>query len=245
LSEQSFLQYLRSLTPTLSVGVTAADILHLEQDLKKLNGTGVEIIHFDIMDGNFCPEITVGAGFVKKIKTNLIKDVHLMVTNPLSKISQFADAGADILTVHYEACPYNIHGVLQEIKKLKNLNDPKRGIVCGIAINPGTPVEFLKSVLDVVDMITILAVNPGWQDQTFLKSTEKKLKSVISLINESERDILVGIDGGITKENIVDISHMPADIFVAGRAVFDGKNPSKNAKNFLDILRKGRIKEIV
>ncbi|MCX7705997.1 MAG: ribulose-phosphate 3-epimerase [bacterium] len=239
----NFHQYLRSLTPTLSVGITAANFMHLEDEIKKLENTGVEILHFDVMDGVFCPEMTIGASFVKKVKTKFIKDVHLMVVEPFNKINQFVKAGADIITIHYEACPAHIHAVLQEIKKFENINDPEREINAGVAINPGTPVEFLKGVLDVVDMITILAVNPGWENQSFLKMTGEKMEKAISLINESQRDILLCIDGGITKENIVDVSHMAPDIVVAGRAIFEG-NISENASMFLDILKKGRSKAI-
>lgn len=244
MAKLSFLHYLRSLTPTLSVSVMAADPMHLELDLKKLNGTGVELLHFDIMDGMFCPEITAGASLVKKVKTKLIKDVHLMVEKPQHKIRQFVQAGADIITVHYEACPVDIHAVLQEIKSLKNVNDVNRLVVAGVAINPGTPVEQLKSVLDIADMITILAVNPGWENQTFLKSTAKKIETAIDLINKSERDILMCVDGGITLENIVDVSHMAPDIVVAGKAVFDGKNPADSAKYILNVLKKGKNKAI-
>lgn len=240
----SFLHYIRTLTPTLSLGITAANIMRLEDDLKKISKTDIRIIHFDVMDGVFCPEITFGASFVKKIRTDLIKDVHLMVVEPYHKISQFAQAGADIITVHYEACPDHIHALLQEIKKLKNINSPDREIIAGVAINPGTPVGLIKNVCDVADMITILAVNPGWQNQSFLKSTAKKTEEAISLINESKRDILLSIDGGITRENIVDISHMAPDIVVAGRAIFDG-NVEENAKTFLEILKKGKTKSIL
>lgn len=244
MSSLNFHHYIRSLTPTVSVGITAANIMKLGEELEKINGSGVEILHFDVMDGVFCPEITIGSSFVKNIKTNFLKDVHLMIANPERKIRQFVEAGADILTVHYESCPEQIHGVIQEIKSLKNINDTKREIIAGVAINPGTPVELLKDLLDIVDMITVLAVNPGFQNQVFLKSTAKKIETAISLINESERDILLCIDGGITKENILDVSNMAADIVVAGRAIFDGKDPSENARFLLKTLKKGKTKGI-
>lgn len=238
-----FHHYLRSLTPTLSVSITAASFMRLEEEIKNLNKTGVELIHFDVMDGLFCPEITVGSLFISKVKTKLIKDVHLMVANPVNKINKFVKAGADIITIHYEACPECIHGVLQEIKRFENVNDPAREINAGVAINPGTPVEFLKDVLDIADIITILAVNPGWSNQEFLKTTNSKVERAISLINESKRDILLCIDGGITKENIVDISQMAPDIVVAGRAIFEG-NLAENTRTFLEILKRGRSKNI-
>ncbi len=242
MANTDFYGYLRSLTPTLSVGIISADLMHLEDELKKLDDTGVNIIHFDVMDGNFCPAMTVGATFIKSVKTKLIKDVHLMIVQPESKLGWFAEAGADILTVHLEACQTHIHGVLQAIKKLKNINRPEMGIIAGVAINPGTPVESIKSVLDVADMITILAVNPGWQTQSFIKTTQQKIETAISLISQSGRDIFLCVDGGITRENIVDISQMAADIVVAGSAVFDRKNPAENARFLLGYLKRGRKK---
>ncbi len=172
--KMNFHHYLRSLTPTLSAGITAASFMNIEGELKKLEKTGVEIIHFDIMDGMFCPEMTVGSLFVSKVKTRLIKDVHLMVADPVSKISQFVKAGADIITVHYEACPDHVHAVLQGIKRYENTNDPEREINAGVAINPGTPVEFLKDVLDVADLITILADKSWMAGPKVFENSSKK-----------------------------------------------------------------------
>lgn len=242
MASSEFLGYVRSLTPTLSVGVLPADLMHLENELKKLHHTGVSIIHFDVMDGNFCPGMTVGSAFIKSVKTKFLKDVHLMIAQPESKLNWFAEAGADILTVHLEACQTHIHGVLQTIKKIKNVNSPERGIIAGVAINPGTTVESIKSILDVADMITILAVNPGWKAQSFIKTTQQKIEIAISLISQSNRDILLCVDGGITKENIVDVSQMATDIVVAGSAVFDGGNPAENARILLNNIQKGRKK---
>jgi len=240
----SFLNHIRSLTPTLSAGIIAGDVMHLAENISTLEKAGVELLHFDIMDGVFCPNITAGAWFVKSIKTKMIKDVHLMIVNPEVKLESFVEVGADIITVHYEAGATHIHALLQSIKKLKNANSPDRNIIAGIAINPGTPVEAIKNVLDVADMITILAVNPGWQHQSFIKTTKQKIETAISLIGESGRDILLCLDGGITKDNIVDVSHMGTDIVVAGSAIFDGKDIIGNAKFFIDTLKKGRTKSI-
>ena len=242
MASRSFLNYLRFLTPTLSVGVISSDLMHLEDELKKLDDTGVNIIHFDVMDGNFCPSMTIGASFIKSVKTKLLKDIHLMISQPDIKLNWFVDAGADMLTVHFEACPTHIHSILQLIGRMKNANDPERGIIAGVAINPGTPVESIESVLDVADMITILAVNPGWQEQSFIRITQRKIEKAISLINQSGRDILVCVDGGITKENIIDVSQMAPDIVVAGSAVFDKKDPIENARFLLSHLKKDRRK---
>ncbi|HOK80060.1 MAG TPA: ribulose-phosphate 3-epimerase [bacterium] len=241
----SFHHYVRSLTPMLSAGILAADVMHIGEEIEKLDGTGVKMLHFDVMDGVFCPMITTGPCFIKGVKTKYLKDVHLMVQNPITKISQFAEAGADMITVHLESCPDHIHALIQAIKKLKNVNSVEREIIAGVAINPGTPVDSIKNVLDVVDMITILAVNPGWQGQSFIKTTAKKLQQAISLINESERDILLCIDGGVTKDNIHDIAQMAPDIVVAGSAIFDGKDPQANARFLVETLKKGKAKEII
>ena len=241
----SFHHYIRSLTPMLSVGVFAADMMHLAAEIEKLDGSGVEMLHFDVMDGVFCPMMTAGPSFIKQAQTKYLKDVHLMIENPASKISLFAEAGADMITVHLESYPAHIHSLIQAIKKLKNVNSADREIIAGVAINPGTPVDSIKNILDVVDMITILAVNPGWQGQSFIKTTAKKVEQAISLINESERDILLCIDGGVTKENIHDIAQMAPDIVVAGSAIFDGKDPEDNARYFVNILKKGKTKGLI
>ncbi|MHB9035489.1 MAG: ribulose-phosphate 3-epimerase [Armatimonadota bacterium] len=231
----SAFEILKELCPTISVGVLTANLMSLGDDLAALEGTGVGILHFDIMDGCFCPSMTFGPAFVKGVKTALLKDVHLMVENPLPKLSDYVSAGADILTVHVESCPTHIHRVFQELGKMTNANDPERGIVRGVAVNPGTPVEVIEPTLDDIDMVTLLAINPGWGGQKFIPSTSERLVKAKKLI--ADRDILICIDGGVTRDNITEVAKLGADMVVTGSAVFDGKAPTENARFMLGALR--------
>jgi len=231
-------QTLRGLAPSISVGVLTADLMRLGDDLAALDGTGVGVLHFDVMDGCFCPPMTFGPAFVKGVKTGLLKDVHLMIADPLTKIADYVAAGADILTVHLESEPTHIHRVLQALGGMANANDASRGIVRGLAITPGTPVGAIEPLLDDLDMVTLLAINPGWGGQKFIGSTVGRLAQTRALIGD--RDILVCIDGGITRDNISSVAEIGADLVVTGSAVFDGKAPKSNARFMLDALRKKR-----
>ena len=230
-------ELLKQSAPTISVGVISADLMNLGSEVAILEQADVRLLHFDVMDGCFCPMMTVGPPFIKAVKTSLLKDVHLMVLDPIEKLQQFADAGADILTVHVESGPHP-HRALQTIGKLANANDPERGIVRGVAINPGTPVEWLEPLLDEVDMITLLAINPGWGGQQFCDSTRRRVARVKDMVAGSGRDILLCIDGGVTKGNIADVAALGADVIVTGSAVFDGKAPAENARYMLSVIRK-------
>lgn len=229
---------LKGLAPTISVGVLTANLMKLGDDLATLDGTGVGVLHFDIMDGCFCPMMTFGPAFVKGVKTSLLKDVHLMIADPLAKAGDYVAAGADILTVHVESDPTHIHRALQSLANMANANDASRGIVRGIAINPGTPVSVIEPLLDDIDMVTLLAINPGWGGQKFIPSTVTRLAQTRALIGD--RDILTCLDGGITKDNISSIAEMGADLVITGSAVMDGKAPTENARFMLDALRINR-----
>ncbi|MBN1320035.1 MAG: hypothetical protein JXA87_04250, partial [Thermoleophilia bacterium] len=153
---------LRALCPTVSVGILAADLMHLGAALEVLQEAGVGVIHFDIMDGRFCPYMTVGPAFVKGLRTPLLKDVHLMVHEPLDKLSDYVAAGADMITVHVESAVH-IHRLLQHLGGMEHSDGSGRGIVRGLALNPGTPLEWLSPpLLDEVEMISVLGVDPGW-----------------------------------------------------------------------------------
>jgi len=162
---------LKALAPTIGVGVLTANLMKLGDELSALDGTGVGVLHFDVMDGCFCPSMTFGPSFVRGVKTSLLKDVHLMIADPLNKVADYVAAGADILTVHVESEPTHIHRIFQALGKMTNANDPDRGIVRGVAINPGTPLEVLEPLLDDIEMVTLLAINPGWGGQKFIPST--------------------------------------------------------------------------
>lgn len=236
MSMKPVMQTLSNLLPTISVGVMTADMMALGKDLMELDGTGVGILHFDVMDGCFCPSTTVGPPFIKGIKTNFLKDVHLMISEPLNKLADYVAAGADIITVHIESDPTHIHRIFQSLGKMSNANDPDRGIIRGVALNPGTPIASLEPLLDDIDMITLLAINPGWGGQKFIPATAGRVEHVKMLIGD--RNILLCIDGGISKENIDDISAIGADLVVTGSAVYDGKAPHENAIIMLNSFRR-------
>jgi ribulose-phosphate 3-epimerase len=230
---------LRALCPTVSVGTLAADLMHLESELEMLERAGVGVIHIDVMDGCFCPQLTVGAPYVKGLRTRLLKDVHLMVHEPLDTFAAFAAAGADIVTVHVEAVVH-IHRALQGLGALEHAAGDGRGIVRGLALNPGTPLEWLSApLLEQVDVISLLAVDPGWSGQKFAPTTFGRLARVKELVRASGRDILVCVDGGITRDNIAEVAAAGADLIAAGSAVFDGKDPEANARFVLEAVRRG------
>lgn len=227
---------LKGLVPTISVGMLTADLMNLGSDLALLEQTDVKLLHFDVMDGCFCPAMTIGPPLIKAVKTPLLKDVHLMIADPLDKVADYVAAGADMITVHVESEPMHIHRVLQSLGKMTNVNDPERGIVRGVALNPGTPVEAIEPLLDEIEMVVLLAINPGWGGQKFSAATRDRLEKARQMV--SGRDILLGVDGGVTRDDISDVAEMGADIVVTGSAVFDGKAPVENAQFMLGALRK-------
>jgi ribulose-phosphate 3-epimerase len=233
MSRSPLVDRLRASAPQISVGVLTADWLAIGSQLQLIESAGVELLHFDVMDGVFCPQLTLGAPVIAALKTRLLKDVHLMIEDPLPKLEGFVAAGADIITVHAESTRH-IHRVLQALGKMSNANDPHRGIVRGIALNPGTPLEVLEPLLGEFEMVLLLAVNPGWSGQKFIASTCERVKRV----RESVRDTaLICVDGGITRDNIANVARLGADIVVTGSAVFDGKAPSENARYMMSVLR--------
>lgn len=224
---------LRASAPQISVGVLTADWLTLGSQLQLLEDAGVDLLHFDVMDGVFCPMLTMGAPVVAGLKTRLLKDVHLMIEDPLSKLDSFVAAGADIITVHAESTRHT-HRVLQALGKMTNANDPNRGLVRGIALNPGTPLEAIEPLAGEFEMVLVLAVNPGWSGQKFIASTCERVKRLRESLGDTA---LICVDGGVTRDNIENIARMGADIIVTGSAVFDGKAPLENAKYLMGALR--------
>ncbi len=158
-----------------------------------------------------------------------------MIDEPLEKVAEYVAVGSDIVTVHVEACS-NPHRVLQKLGSLTNANDAERGVVRGMAVNPGTPLEVLDPLLDELEMISLLAVNPGWGGQKYIPSTNARIERVQHMITESGRDIILCVDGGITKDNIAQVAATGADLIVTGSAVFDGKAPEANAHFMLDAV---------
>ena len=232
----TLLRSLKEWVPTLSVGALTADLMSLASELALLERTGARLLHLDVMDGCFCPMMTFGPLVIKAMKTSLIKDVHLMIENPVDKVADYVAAGADIVTVHAESSTH-IHRVLQQIGGMTNANDSSRGVVRGIALNPGTPLEVLDPLLDEVELVLLLAVSPGWEGQSFNPSTKERVVKVRNKITEAGREILVAVDGGITQKNVAEVARTGAEIIVTGSAVFDGKAAEENTKYMLQAVR--------
>jgi ribulose-phosphate 3-epimerase len=229
---------LRSLCPTASVGTLNADLMHLGDELELLERAGVGIVHVDVMDGCFCPQMTVGPGYVKGLRTPLLKDVHLMILEPLDKLEPYVDAGADIVTVHVEAAVH-IHRVLQRLGTMEHAERPGEGIVRGLALNPGTPLEWISPLLDEIDLVTILSIDPGWSGQSMAPATLSRVARAKEIIRAADKDALVCVDGAITRANIGDVVAAGADLVVTGSAVFDGRAAEANARFVLSAMRGG------
>ncbi len=214
---------LKSLCPTVSISILSADLMDLGSELAMLERAGVGIVHVDVMDGCFCPYMTVGAPYVKGLRTGLLKDVHLMIQEPLEKLPMFVAAGADIITVHLEAAVH-IHRVLQRLGDMEHSSSSGCGIVRGLALNPATPLEWLTPpLLAEVEMVSLLAVDPGFTGQKFAPNTLQRVARVREIIAAEGRDILVCVDGGITRDNIAEVAAAGPDLIATGSAVFDGK----------------------
>jgi ribulose-phosphate 3-epimerase len=195
--------------PALSVGIISANLLHLGDEVDRLGQAGVNALHVDVMDGVFCPQMTAGPPFVAALPEGYVIDVHLMIIDPVEKVDAYVAAGADIITFHVESTAHP-HRVLQRLTE--------HGVTRGVALNPGTPVQAVEPLLDDVDLVLLLAVNPGWPGQKFIAATADRLWAINELIGL--RDVRVGIDGGITLDNAAAIGEMGPDLVVAGSAIF-------------------------
>lgn len=203
----------------IAPSMLSADFSALRKDLEEVEQAGADLIHWDIMDGHYVPNLTFGAGVVKQLRpySKLPFDVHLMVTNPDEMIPWFAEAGADIITVHAEVCPH-LDRTLDVIRAA--------GCQAGVSLNPSTPEDVLNYVLDKIDIILVMTVNPGFGGQVFLDSQLEKIRRIKAMIGD--RDIKIEIDGGINPMTAAECISVGADILVAGTSVFAGRNFRKN-----------------
>jgi ribulose-phosphate 3-epimerase len=233
--EANSLKRLLNDSPSLSVGILTADLLDLRAELQLLEEVGAKLVHVDVMDGVYCPWMTAGPPLIKAIKTPLLKDVHLMIHEPVGKVREYVEAGADIVTIHPDASAHP-HRVLQELGALENVNDAARGVIRGVALNPGTSLTVLEPLMDELEMVLLLAVNPGWSGQQFAPATFGRIDQAREMIRKSGREILLCVDGGIKKSNIAEIARTGVDMVVAGSAVFDGKAARENARQMLQAV---------
>lgn len=198
----------------IAPSILAADFSRLAEEVKEVEAAGAELIHIDVMDGHFVPNITMGAIVVEALRpiTTLPLDVHLMIENPDLFIEQFAKAGADYITVHVEACKH-LHRTLQFIRS--------SGVKSGVVLNPHTPIETILHVLDEIDLVLFMTVNPGFGGQKFIHSVLPKVKQLSDIIAERQLSIEIEIDGGINEETIIPCVEAGATIFVAGSAIYN------------------------
>lgn len=204
----------------ISPSVLSADFAHLISDIEMINNSSADWFHVDVMDGVFVPNISIGFPIIEAIKRHAKKplDVHLMIVNPDLYIHRFAEAGANILTVHYETCNH-LHRTLQSIKN--------ENIKAGVVLNPHSPIHLLEDIITECDMVLLMSVNPGFGGQKFIENTYSKIESLKNLILRKNTSTLIEVDGGVDINNARKLIDCGADVLVAGNAVFKAKNPTE------------------
>lgn len=202
----------------IAPSILSADFTHLAYVIEMINQSDADYIHLDIMDGMFVPNITFGMPIVKQLKKIARKplDTHLMIVRPERYIQEFADAGSDIITIHYEACTH-LHRTIQQIKQT--------GAKAGVSINPHTPVSVLENILEDVDLVLIMSVNPGFGGQKFIEFSYDKIAALKKIKQHRKLNFLIELDGGVSLDNAKKLYQSGVDILVAGNAVFNAPNP--------------------
>lgn len=204
----------------IAPSILSADFANLGEEIRRIDRCGADMIHIDVMDGMFVPNITIGAPVVKELRkyTKLVFDVHLMIENPDKHINDFVRAGSDIITVHVESTKH-LHRTIQLVKQA--------GVKCGVALNPATSLKEIEWIIQDVDMILIMTVNPGFGGQTYIDSMTDKVKELRHMINSRGLNVDIEVDGGITLENVSMLNNVGANVFVSGSTIFKSADMGK------------------